>query len=231
MDPARTAASAGFDVAQADRLLTTTRAVRKRLDLARPVDLDVVLDCLRRAIQAPTGGNIQGWRWMVVDDPSVRAGLADLYRRSFEPYIASRREVIATRGGDTGERVVRSSEYLADHLHDVPVHVIPCVLGRLPERPSTADCAGFFGSVLPAAWSFILALRSRGLGSVFTTLHLVYEKEAAELLGIPDTVTQVGLIPVAHTIGADFRPAARRPIEEITYRNRWKSPVVAADPA
>jgi nitroreductase len=217
------------DTATTDRLLTTTRAVRKRLDLTRPVDLDVVLDCLRLAIQAPTGGNIQGWRWMVVDDPDLRAGLADLYRRSFEPYIAGSRQAFTARTGGADHPVFRSSEYLAEHLQDVPVHVIPCLLGRLDDGASTVEAAGFYGSILPAVWSFMLALRSRGLGSAWTTLHLRYEKEAGELLGIPDTVTQVALIPVAHTIGDEFRPAERRPAEEITYRNQWRQPLAGPE--
>lgn len=212
-----------FDLTQTDRLLTTTRAVRRRLDLSRTVERQVVLDCLRVAIQAPTGGNRQGWRWVVVDDPDQRAGLADLYRRSFDPYISVRRAELAAAGAEASlSSVMRSSEYLAENLHRVPVHVVPCLLDRLPDCPSTIESAGFFGSILPAVWSFMLALRSRGLGSAFTTLHLAYESEAGELLGIPDTVTQVALIPVAYTKSGDFRSADRRPIEEIAYVNGWR---------
>jgi len=201
-----------------DALLTTTRAVRRRLDLARPVPRDVVLECLRLAIQAPTGGNSQGWRWVVVDDAGTRAQLAALYRRRAEPYLGAYRTALP----DTPNHVLDSSEYLSEHMHEVPVLVVPCLLGRLAETPSTEDAAGFFGSILPAVWNFQLALRSRGLGSVFTTLHLAFEREASEILGIPDTVTQAALIPVAYTLGTDFKPAARRPVEQITYWNRWK---------
>jgi nitroreductase len=214
-----------FDLTQTDRLLTTTRSVRRRLDLSRPVDINVVVDCLRVAIQAPTGGNIQGWRWLIVDDPELRRELADLYRRSFEPYIAARREEMAAAGLPQRNLVTRSSEYLSQHLAEVPVHVVPCILGRLPDNASTEQASGFFGSILPAVWSFMLAHRSRGLGSAYTTLHLAYEREVGELLGIPDTVTQAALIPVAHTLGGDFKPADRRPIEEITYRNGWRQRV------
>jgi nitroreductase len=210
-----------FDTNETDRLLATTRAVRKRLDLTRPVARDVVLDCLRLAIQAPTGGNTQGWRWIVVDDAEKRAGLAALYRRSATPYLAAHR----ARLGDGPNPVLDSSDYLVDNLHDVPVHVIPCILNRMPDQPTTTDAAGFFGSILPAVWSFQLALRSRGLGSVFTTLHLPFEREAGELLGIPDTVTQVALLPVAYTIGDDFRAADRRPVEEVAYLNGWRQPI------
>ncbi len=208
----------GADNAAIDRLLTTTRSVRKRLDLTRPVPREVVLECLRLAIYAPTGGNSQGWRWIVVDDPGKRAALAALYRKRAEPYLGGYR----TGAADAPNRVLDSAQYLAEHLHEVPVLVVPCLLGRLSGTPSTEDAAGFFGSILPAVWSFQLALRSRGLGSVFTTLHLAYEREAGEALGIPETVTQAALIPVAYTKGTDFSPAARRPVEEVTYWNAWK---------
>ena len=136
--------------------------------------------------------------------------------------MAAQKAAIVRAGKTDMNRIVDSSEYLSDHLHEVPVFVIPCVLDRLPERPASADAAGFYGSILPAAWSFMLALRSRGLGSAWTTLHLAYEREAGELLGIPETVTQVALIPVAYYTGADFKPADRRPVEEITYWNAWR---------
>lgn len=206
------------DQGATDRILTTTRAVRRRLDLRRPVPHEVVLECLRLAIQAPTGGNTQRWRWLVVDDEEKRAALAALYRRRAQPYLGGYRDLAP----DANNAVLDSSEYLAEHLHEVPVFVIPCLLGRLSDRPSNEEAAGFYGSILPAVWSLQLALRSRGLGSVFTTLHLAYEREAGEILGIPDTVTQAALVPVAYTVGEDFQPAKRRPVEEITYWNGWK---------
>ena len=212
-----------FDLDETDRLLTTTRAVRKRLDLTRPVPREVVLDCLRVAIHAPSGSNSQPWRWLVIDDPEKRAGLAELYRKSHDPYLAAGRAAMGENITPAQERVLESSQYLSDHLHEVPVFVIPCLLQQLPADPTTADAAGLFGSIMPAAWSLMLALRSRGLGSVLTTLHLAFEREGAEILGIPDTVTQAGLIPVAYYTGEDFKPAARRPIETVTYWNSWGS--------
>ena len=212
----------GFDLAETDRLLTSTRAVRKRLDLDRPVEREVINECLRIATQAPSGGNTQRWKWLVIDDATVRARLADVYRRGFEPYMAAQRAALGATGGDADHPIVLSSQYLADHLHEVPVLVIPCFLGRLSERPSTAETAGVYGSMLPAVWSFMLALRSRGLGSAYTTLHLEHEDEAAAVLGIPETVTQVALLPVAHTIGDDFKPAPRRSIDDVVYRNGWR---------
>ncbi|MCU1374970.1 MAG: putative oxidoreductase [Actinomycetia bacterium] len=211
--------ASGFELSETDRLLSTTRAVRKRLDLERPVDRQVVLECLRLAAQAPTGGNRQPWRWLVIDDPATKAGLAELYRRSFGPYMDQQRAAVAARGGDPDNAIIGSSQYLADHLEQVPVFVIPCLLERVEGMPA-AELAGYYGSILPAVWSFMLALRSRGLGSAYTTLHLVYEREAAALLGVPDTVTQMALIPVAHTSG-DFKPADRKPVEDVVYWNGW----------
>jgi nitroreductase len=211
-----------FPISQTDRLLTTTRSVRKRLDLTRPVEPEIVRECLQVAIQAPTGGNGQRWRWIVVDDADKRAGLAELYRRSHDPYMAGNRAAGGESVSPTMSRVMDSSQYLSDHLHEVPVHVIPCALERLPDGAGTLETASFYGSILPAAWSFMLALRSRGLGSAWTTLHLAYEHEAAELLGIPDSVTQVALIPVAYYTGTDFRPADRKPADQVTYWNGWR---------
>jgi len=157
------------ELAAIDHVLATTRAVRKRLDLTRPVPRDVVLDCLRLAIQAPTGGNSQGWRWLVIDDAQKRAEIAALYKKRADPYLGGYRKL-----SDNANPVLDSSEYLMEHLHEVPVFVIPCILGRLPESPSDEEAAGFYGSILPGVWNFQLALRSRGLGAVFTTLHLAY---------------------------------------------------------
>jgi nitroreductase len=211
-----------LDRATVDHLLTTTRAVRKRLDLSRPVEPEVIEECLRLAIQAPTGGNSQGWRWIVVTDPEKRAALADSYRKVWGPYIAASRAA-APDASPQQQRVQDSATFLADHLHEVPVHVIPCIYGSLGGGDLT-DVAGLFGSIYPAVWSFQLALRSRGLGSAFTTLHLPFAPAAAELLGIPETVVQTALIPVAYFKGDDFQPAKRRPVEEITYWNGWKQP-------
>ena len=211
-----------FDLAQTDRLLTTTRAVRKRLDLTRTVPRELILDCIRIATQAPAGGNVQRWRWLVVDDPGVKAALAELYRRAYAPYIAAQRDAVQQTGRTGIEAIMSSSDHLADILHEVPAMVIPCSLGR-PPIGSQGIVAGYYGSILPAVWSFMLAARSRGLGTAWTTLHLEFEAEARAVLGIPDTVTQVALTPVAYFTGDDFKPGTRRAAEEITYFNGWKS--------
>ncbi len=211
-----------FDLTQTDALLSTTRAVRKRLDFDRDVPDDVLLECLQLAVQAPTGSNRQGWRWMVVRDPAKKEALADIYRSAGGDYLASA-AASAEPGTQTG-RVMDSANFLAENFGKVPVMVIPMIIGRLDD-PSTNSAAGLMGSIIPAMWSFQLALRSRGLGSCLTTIHLAKEAEAAELLGIPDHMTQVGLLPVAYTKGTDFKPAARPPVEEITYLDTYKNPI------
>jgi nitroreductase len=207
-----------------DQLLTTTRAVRKRLDLQRPVPRDVLLECLEVAVQAPTGSNSQGWHWVFVEDPSKKQELEDLYAVAFDPYI----DAPGPPGDPSDTRTERaphvrdSARYLRHHLHEVPVLLIPCIKGRLAEGSPVAGQAGFYGSILPAVWSFMLALRARGLGSAWTTLHLFKEREAADLLGIPyDRYTQVGLFPVAYTIGTDFKAAPRLPLDRIAHFDRW----------
>jgi nitroreductase len=209
-----------------DHVATTTRAVRKRLDLDKPVEPDVIEECIEIALQAPTGSNSQGWRFVVVTDEDKRKKLAEWYLSGWNmAYGGSRDDAVAAVPEDRREqqaRVLSSADYLANNLHKVPVHVIPCILGRPPEGTPAAGWAGFFGSIIPAIWSFQLALRSRGLGSAYTTLHLFQEKAASDLLGIPETVTQAALLPVAYTKGTDFKPATRRPSKELTYWNGWK---------
>lgn len=211
-----------FDLAQTDALLSTTRAVRKRLDLEREVPDDVLLECLQLAVQAPTGSNQQGWRWMVIRDAEKKQALADLYNEAGGEYLAAAAEQ-ADQASQQG-RVIDSANFLAQNMGKVPVLLIPLIIGRLPDNSSNA-AAGLMGSIMPAMWSFQLALRSRGLGSCLTTLHLAKEQEAAEILGIPDHMTQAGLIPVAYTKGTDFKPAKRSDVAEITYLDTYKNPI------
>ncbi|NND73912.1 MAG: nitroreductase family protein [Ilumatobacter sp.] len=211
-----------FDLEQTDALLSTTRAVRKRLDFDREVPDDVLLECLQLAVQAPTGSNRQSWRWMVIRDAEKKEALAEMYRAAGGAYLAAA-AAEADDGSQTG-RVLDSANFLAQNLGQVPVMVIPLIIGRLEDN-STANAAGLMGSIMPAVWSFQLALRSRGLGSCLTTLHLGKEQEAAELLGVPDHMTQAGLLPVAYTKGTDFKPAAREPVEKITYLDTYKNPI------
>jgi nitroreductase len=205
-----------FNLATVDRLLTTTRAVRKRLDLDRPVPLAVVRECLELALQAPTGSNAQTWRWLVVTDPERRRAMGELYanpprrdRPSSEPAVPA---------SDQQRRVGESAAYLLAHMGEVPVLVVPCIL-------DAGGAAGWAPSIYPAVWSFLLALRSRGLGSVITTVHLYRAAEAAELLGVPDGYVQACLLPVAYTTGDDFSPAHRRPLSEVAFLDRWGEPL------
>lgn len=211
-----------------DALLTTTRSVRRRLDLTRPVGRDVIEECLRVAQQAPTASNLEALSFVVVTDESTRAALADIYRRGWEIYVGLPIAACNVRWDDPvrqagQERVSRSAQHLADHLHEVPAMVIPCIRGRSDGMPTVGQ-ATQFGSVLPAAWSFMLAARARGLASAWTSIHLFFEREAADLLGIPfDEVMQAALIPVAHTLGDGFSPAARLPVESVVHWEGWSS--------
>jgi len=203
-----------------DELLTTTRAVRKRLDLTRPVPRELILDCIRISQQAPTASNTQHWRWLVVTDPAKKLALRDIYRGVSSSFFSDASRQAAAAGEGQTARVYESAGYLADHLHEVPALVIPCLVGRPPEGLFVA-AASYYASIYPAVWSFCLAARARGLGTVLTTIHLMNEKPAAELLGIPDDVAQLGIIPVAFTIGDEFKPAARPPVESITSFDQW----------
>jgi len=209
-----------------DELLTTTRSVRRRLDFSRPVEPEVIRECLEIALQAPTGGNRQGWHFVVVTDAEKRQALGDIYRRGFVIYRKLRSAAGNLFADDlqraaTQQRVMDSAEYLAAHMHEAPVHLIPCINGRSEGLPIMQQ-AGLWASILPATWSFMLAARARGLGTSWTTIHLFFEQEAAELLGIPYTeVTQAALIPVAYTQGLNFTPATREPLESSLHWNGW----------
>jgi len=217
----------------ADELLTTTRSVRRRLDLSRPVPATLIRECVEIALQAPTGSNSQGAHFVVVVDAAKRAALADLYRKSWATYRNApgsvydrqRKEAPGPRKEQLA-RVADSADFLVDNLHRVPVHVIPCIEGRLGTMPpgphANIAMASSYGSSLPAAWSFMLAGRARGLGAAWTTAHLSFEQEAAGLLGIPyGGVSQVALLPTAYFTGAGFRPATRRPLGEVLHLDSW----------
>lgn len=208
-----------------DELLTTTRTVRKRLDLDRPVPLDLVRECLTIALQAPSGSNRQHWEWVVVTDAARRAAIGDLYRQAWEAYAASPGFAGALGGDDPDRaqvqaRIGDSGWHLGRHLGDVPVLVLPCIRVGRAGLPA-GNQAGLWGSLLPAAWSYCLAARARGLGTAWTTLHLEHEREVAEILGLPANVAQGVLIPTAWYTGDTFRPAAREPLDAVLHVDRW----------
>ena len=213
--------TAPFDLEQTDRLLSTTRAVRRRLDLERPVEREVILDCIRLSQQAPTASNTQKWRWMVVMDADKRAALGEIYGRG-KQFIAQAKAQVDADDAQT-HRVYDSAGWLLDHIGEAPALAIPCVEGRVPDGAPSGMAAAVYGSIYPAMWSFQLALRSRGLGSTLTTIHLLFEKEVADLLGMPEDVMQVALLPVAYTKGTDFKIAKRPPPDEITHFDTWGS--------
>lgn len=223
-----------------ETVMRTTRSVRKRLDLDREVEVSVVHECLDLALQAPTGGFSQDWRFLVVTDPEIRRAIAGYYEQAYEAEVAAalqNRSLYAKkvkgrlaepsdpRAKQRVQRILDGAEHLARNLHRVPVHVIACATRPNPERGGPGLPAGLYGSVFPAVWSLQLALRARGLGSIITTLHLHHEQAVADLLGIPEEATQVCLLPVAYTIGLDFRPASRRSVSDVTYLDRWGEPL------
>jgi nitroreductase len=209
-----------------DELLTTTRAVRKRLDFDKPVPLDVVRECIEIATQAPTGSNQQGWHWVVVTDADKRKALGDMYQRAFALYKSMPFYAGAIVTGDpvrdaTQQRVASSAEYLAERMGDAPVLLVPCIAGRVDNQPSMFT-ASVWGSLHPAIWSFCLAARARGLGTSWTSLHLMFEEEAAGVLGIPFAeISQGALIPVAYSKGTDFKPGPRADLDAIVHVDSW----------
>jgi len=208
-----------------DHALATTRAVRKRLDFDRPVPREVILECLELAVQAPTGSNRQGWQWVVVTDPEKKQRIGALYRESWYAYSTSGRPNYAEDDPRRKQqpRVISSAQYLADRMGDVPAMVIPCHEGRVDgPNASNLAIAGVYGSILPAAWSFMLAARGRGIGTTWTTLHLNYEREGAELLGIPyEKYPQAALITAGYFTGEGFKPAERMPLAPIVHWEAW----------
>jgi nitroreductase len=213
---------------EGDHLLSTTRAVRRRLDLTRPVPRDLICDCVRMALQAPSGGNAPTMRFVVIMDSSLRREIAFHYRASFAQYRESDSYIGKLDKGDprlnaSQQRSAASAEYLSDHLEEVPAIVIACHLGRLPDSSPTHQVVASAAMAIPAMWSFMLAARNRGLGTAWTTLHLHREREIAAILNIPyESVTQVCLTPLAFTLGTEFRPVSRPPAEDVIHWDRWQ---------
>lgn len=231
-----------------DHVVTTTKSIRKRLDTERPVPREVIEECLDLALCAPSASNWQNWRWLVVTDPDKRAALAYYYRLAFEIRTRTGPGRRRTRFRDTraSDRLQDSSTWLAENLERVPVLVVPCLMGKAPDprdmldmeaawgidhdsevaapRPEIAANAMFYGSIYPAVWQFALALRSRGLGSCITTMHLAFHQHVADELGIPRNVTQTCLMPVAYTKGLSFTRPARQPLADVAVWDDWMEP-------
>ncbi len=208
-----------------DELLTTTRAVRRRLDFSRDVPRALVEECLEIALQAPSASNHQGWHFVVITDPELRRRVTDEYRKAWDIYLtlpisAGNIPVEGAERRAQQQRVVDSAQYLADHFHEAPVLVIPCIDDTFGGDAQVLD-ATRYGSIMQAGWNFQLAARARGLGTCWTTLHLMFAAEVAEILGLPDTVEQVALIPVAYSKGTDFKPAPREPLAKKLHYDGW----------
>ena len=216
-----------------DELLSTTRAVRKRLDFERDVPMSAIKECMDLAVQAPSGSNAQGWQFVFVTDQAKRQKIGEYYREAFSHYrhMPFAIHKLHSDSADASlsnsqERSASSADYLADNMGKAPVLMIPCIAGRIDnaEGANASAQAGTMGSIIPAAWSFMLAARARGIGTAWTTLHLAHEQAVAELLGIPyESFTQVALIPIAYTKGTDFKPAYRPPVESVMHINQWSS--------
>ncbi len=216
-----------------DQLLSTTRAVRKRLDFERDVPMSTIKECMDLAVQAPSGSNAQGWQFVFVTDQEKRQKIGEYYHETFSHYrhMPFAIHKLHSDSADASlansqERSASSADYLADNMGKAPVLMIPCIAGRIDnaEGANASAQAGTMGSIIPAAWSFMLAARARGIGTAWTTLHLAHEKAVAELLGIPyESFTQVALIPIAYTKGTDFKPAYRPPVESVMHINQWSS--------
>ena len=210
-----------------DELLSTTRAVRKRLDFSRPVGDDVIRECVELAMQSPSGSNSMTMQFIVVRDEAKRKAFGDIYKQCYGIY--SSLDGVYIRSIDKGEasanaqqqRSADSADFLGEHMGDAPALVIPCTYGRLDNAPAMMS-ASLGANVMPAMWSFMLAARARGLGTCWTTVHLMMEEAAAEVLGIPfGEVQQICLSPLAYTQGTDFKPAARPPADSIIHWDQW----------
>ena len=226
-----------IDLKSVDHVLRTTRAVRKRLDLSRPVDPATLKECIEIALQAPTGLIGQTWNFLVITDAGKRALVADIYRRAVAPYNEGREvpdeylSMVAKMPADSARqgqlaRMFDASRYLTEHMHKVPALVVPCIKGRV-EHASPGAQASLYGSIFPAIWSFQLALRARGIGSTLTTVHICHEQEVAKLFNIPEDFTQAALLAVAYFKGNDFRPAERLPAVSRIHWNGWGNTSVA----
>ncbi|GMG88399.1 nitroreductase family protein [Biformimicrobium ophioploci] len=211
----------------ADQVLTTTRAVRKRLDFERPVEMEIIKECLEIALQAPSGSNAQGWHFVVVTNSTKKQQIAELYQQSFAeyeagPYQPTQLHTDSPEMQSTQVKVLDSARYLATNLARAPALLIPCFAGRLDQHDTPHHLvAGTYGSTLPAVWSFMLAARERGIGTCWTTLHLSFEREIARILGIPDDFSQVALTPIAYTKGTEFKPAPRKSLEGALHIDNW----------
>lgn len=209
----------------ADHALKTTRSVRFRLDFERPIDPDLITECLEIALQAPTASNSQQWQWVVVTEPEKIAAIADVYKRSFQVLANRPPEERPDYGpGDSrteqSEKVTASATYLAEQMHRCPALLLACINGRVEDEGAQRQAA-VYGSILPGAWSFMIAARVRGIGMAWTTLHLRHEDEVADLIGIPRDVTQAALFPMAHFTGDDFKSAPRVPLDQVVHWNQW----------
>ena len=212
-----------------DELLTTTRSVRKRLDLTRPVPRELVERAVDIARQAPNGTNRQTWNWLLIDDPEIRVGIACIYNKGMAIQTEIMQKEMAASNTDSADghlaesitgKLTESVAYLAEHLHEVPMLLVPTVKCDF-DGANLFTQASYWGSILPAVWNFQLAPRARGLGSAWTSVSMHCQKEMIELLNIPAGHTHAGVFPIAYTKGVDFKAGPRGPLNEVVHWNDW----------
>ncbi len=197
------------DLPSIDHVLRTTRSVRRRIDFERAIEPEVIEACIDLAVQAPTGIRAENWRFVVVTDTQKKRAIADLYRQGGETFAKAR-----------GVELKATQREHADRLHEMPALILVCAEGRPATGPAAVQ-VGFYGSVLPAAWSLMLALRARGIGSTWTSLLVLHEEAVADVLGIPADVSQTVLLPIGYMKDAVLKPAKRKPAREVTFWNAW----------
>ena len=206
------------DYSAFDDILATTRSVRRRIDFDRPVPPEVLLECIDIAVQAPTGVGPETWRFVVITDDDKKRSIAELYRQAFDDYMRTRFEELKN-SGDAPDELSPNYRYLADNLQNFPALILVCREGRPPQEHTRQ--VAFYGSILPAAWSLMLALRTRGLGATWTTLLSSYEKQAAEILEMPSYITSTVLLPIGYMNGAKLKRATRTAARRVTYWDKW----------
>ena len=198
-----------FDLTQIDEVLSTARSVRRNLDFERPIEREVLYDCIDVAVQAPTGIAGENWRFVIVDEAEPKAAIAEIYR-----------EVLLNIFAERDMPMKPTHKALIERLHEIPAMIFVCVDGA-PLGEEVSSNVAFYGSILPAAWSLMLALRARQIGATWTSLLSSRQEEVADVLHIPDGVVQTVMLPVGYTKGATMRRAARQPAAEVSFWNRW----------
>jgi nitroreductase len=195
-------------------IIRTTRSMRRLK--ADPVPPELIRKILEAGVCAPSGGNMQRWRFLVIQDAAIKQTVGAYYKRAWDEIVAPRYRSGAPAPGISQERFQRllvSAEYLAAHIHEAPVWIVPCLQSETPTRTAGS-------SIYPAVQNMLLAARALGLGTTLTTLYLQFEKEVETALGLPPDWHSYALLPIGYPLGR-FGPVRRIPLEEVVYADRW----------